>query len=440
VELSRKPAVGAARSADPYLPAHGNGGYHVEHYDLEIEYKVAANRLTGRAALTAVAAAPLSRFSLDLGGFRVPRVRVDGRAAKFTRRDGKLHVTPARPVAGRFSVEVRYVGSPRPVASPWGDLGWDELTDGALVASQPIGAPSWFPCNDHPADKAAYRIAVTAPAGYTVQASGEPVGRTRHGRGVRWSFERPEPTATYQVSVQVGRYTQVPHRGDGVPQRAAVPARLRAMFLADFGRQDSIMATMRRFFGPYPFAGYTVVVTDDDLEEPVEAQGLAVFGANHLDGLRTHERLVAHALAHQWFGASLTVADWRHVWLNEGFATYAEWLWSEASGGVDVGLQASLWYDRLTERATDIRIGDPGVDLMLDERIAKRGALMLQALRRRLGDVDFFAMLREWTTENRHGLVSTEGFAAAAQRHADASLAGLFTDWLWEKALPRPVF
>ena len=155
--LSRKPAAGAARSTDSYLPAHGNGGYRVEHYDLDIDYKLAANRLTGRAVLTAVAEAPLSRFSLDLAGFRVPRVLVDGRPAKFTqtrspRDSGKLHVTPARPVTGRFTVDVRYSGVPVPVSSRWGDVGWEELADGALVASQPTGAPSWFPCNDHPAD------------------------------------------------------------------------------------------------------------------------------------------------------------------------------------------------------------------------------------------------------------------------------------------------
>ena len=95
-----------------------------------------------------------------------------------------------------------------------------------------------------------------------------------------------------------------------------------------------MMALFEELFGPYPFAAeYTVVVTDDDLEIPLEAQGLSVFGANHMDGRRGSERLVAHELAHQWFGNSLTVGRWRDIWLHEGFACYAEWLWSERSGG-----------------------------------------------------------------------------------------------------------
>src|SRR6185436_13445514 len=129
--VGRSGAAGADRSADPYLPMHGNGGYRVEHYDLDIDYKLATNRLRGRAVLTAVAEIPLRRFSLDLSPFRVPQVIVDGTQARFKQsRGGKLHVTPSQPVEGRFTVEVQYVGKPTPVASRWGDIGWDELTDG----------------------------------------------------------------------------------------------------------------------------------------------------------------------------------------------------------------------------------------------------------------------------------------------------------------------
>jgi aminopeptidase N len=274
VGLSRRPTAGATRSDDPYLPTHGNGGYRVEHYELDIDYKLAANRLTGRAVLTAVADAPLSRFSLDLTAFRVPRVLVDGKPAKFgqsqsPRGGGKLHVTPARPVTGRFTVEVRYVGNPTPVSSRWGDVGWDELTDGALVASQPIGAPSWFPCNDHPSDKATYRIAVTTAAPYTVAATGVLTARRRSAGTRTWVFERAEPTASYLVSVQIGRYEEVVLAAGPVPQVALLPARLRKNAARDLGRHPAIMTALERFFGPYPFANYQLVVTDDELEAPI---------------------------------------------------------------------------------------------------------------------------------------------------------------------------
>ncbi|PRX46690.1 peptidase M1-like protein [Prauserella shujinwangii] len=433
------PTPGAETSGDSCLPAHGNGGYRVRHYDLDLDYRVGPNRLSGRATVTAVATQALSRFSLDLTGFRVNRVLVDGRPARFTRHGHKLRVRPARPLpdGAEFVAEVRYVGNPRPVAGPWGDIGWDELTDGALVASQPVGAPSWFPCNDHPADKAAYRIALTTASPYTVAVTGRLTERTRGAGTTRWVFERPEPTATYLMSVQIGQYVDVTLPGGPVPQRAAVPARLRESFRHDFGRQRAMIDLLGRLFGPYPFGEYQVVVTDDDLDDPVEAQGMSVFGANHVDGRRTHERLVVHELAHQWFGNCLTVADWRHIWLNEGFATYAEWLWSEESGGPAARVLAREWHGVLAGKPADLRIADPGAAHLFDERVYKRGALTLHALRERIGDAAFFALLRNWVAGHRHGTVTTERFTTLAAEHAGADLGEFFTEWLDDPRLPE---
>ncbi|HVH23942.1 MAG TPA: M1 family metallopeptidase [Pseudonocardia sp.] len=435
--MTRGAIRGADRSTDSYLPEHGNGGYRVSHYDLDLSYRLGANRLAGRAVLSAVAESPLSRFSLDLSGLRVERVLLDGRAAKFARRGHKLHVTPARPVAaGEFTVEVRYVGNPKPVRGQWGDIGWDELTDGALVASQPVGAPSWFPCNDHPADKASYRIAVTTDAPYTVLATGVLTGRRRAAGTRTWVYERPEPTASYLVSVQVGRYDELVLATSPVPQTAAVPNRLRRNAIRDLGRHPRIMTALQRYFGPYPFGNYQLVVTEDELDDPIEAQGMSIFGANHLDGRRTHERLVVHELAHQWFGNSLTIADWRHIWLNEGFATYAEWLWSEASGGRPATAHARQWHAELTGQPADLVLADPGPARMFDQRVYKRGGLALHALRVRLGDERFFALLREWTARYRHGSVTTDAFVILAELIAAEPLTDLFTPWLHRRPLP----
>jgi aminopeptidase N len=429
---------GADHSTDPYLPAHGNGGYRVLHYDLDLDYRVNTNRLAGKAVVTARAVQSLSRFSLDLGTFRVQGVRVDGRSAKFTHRAGKLRIKPERPVAygTTFTIDVRYAGTPVPVSGRWGDIGWDELTDGALVASQPNGAPSWFPCDDRPGAKATFLVTLTAPAPYTVVVTGDLVTQ-RRGSGTRtWVYERNEPTAPYLMSVQIGRYDLVDL---GANQRAAVPHRLRAVLAHDFGRQGQMMTVLERLLGPYPFREYVVVVTDDDLDDPIEAQGMAVFGRNHLDGRRTHERLAAHELAHQWFGNSLTVADWRQIWLNEGFATYAEWLWSAESGGPSADVHAARWHAHLATLPRRVVIADPGVDRMFDPTVYKRGALTLHALRTKVGDATFFALLRSWVAEHRHGTVTTDDFREHARRFAPVD--GLLTAWLDRPELPAlPVF
>src|SRR5690348_15449839 len=249
---------GVDHSLDSYLPGHGNGGYRVLRYDLDLDYRIVSNRLAGKATITAQAVQGLSRFSLDLGQFRIQDVRVDGRRATWTHRAGKLRVKPEKPIGygATFKVEVRYAGTPVPISGRWGDIGWDELTDGVLVASQPIGAPSWFPCNDRPDDKATFLVSVTAASPYTVVVTGDLVSRRRGAGTTTWVYERDEPTSPYLMSVQIGRYELIELAAGGVPQRAAIPPRLRTVFRHDFGRHGEIMNSLERLFGPYPFREY----------------------------------------------------------------------------------------------------------------------------------------------------------------------------------------
>lgn len=434
---------------DSYLPQHGDDGYSTIEYDLALEYNPHTGRLAGRARITAVARRSLSEILLDLGPFRLHKVLVDGRRpGRYVHRADKLRIRPVKPVpAGAvFSMEVRYTGVPRPVRTrEWGELGWEQLEEGALVASQPHGARSWFPCNDRPDDKAVYRIAVTAPSPYTVVANGLLTSRTISASTTTWVYEQTAPMATYLATVQIGPYelVDVPHAG-AVPQPAAVPrALLGGRFQHDFARQPQMMTVFEDFFGPYPFDDYAVVVVDEELDVPVEAQGLSIFGSNHVDGRRGSERLIAHELAHQWFGNSLTVADWRHIWLNEGFAKYAEWLWSQMSGGPSTAVMAARSRARLALMRQDVRIADPGLRRLFDDQVYERGALTLHALRTEIGHVAFVALLREWTATHRHGVVTTEDFIALAGRHSPRSLDGLFTRWLYETKLPelpRPRF
>ena len=191
-------------------------------------------------------------------------------------------------------------------------------------------------------------------------------------------------------------------------------------------------------FGPYPFAaGYTVVVTDDPLEIPLEAQGLSVFGANHMDGRHSYDRLIAHELAHQWFGNSVTVRAWQHIWLNEGFACYAEWLWSEHSDGQSARRLADKYWNRLADLPQDLLLSDPGPESMFDDRVYKRGALTLHALRESVGDTQFFALLRTWTDTKRHGLATTDDFLALVRQACGATVVDVVKPWLFELALPQ---
>ena len=426
---------------DPYLPTAGNFGYRVSRYELELEYKVAINRLAGTATVTTVTLAELQTFSLDLSSaLSVAKVTVNGKRPKHFRTDrDKLHITLAErlPAGAAMTVAVRYSGTPRPKRTPWGEVGFEELTEGALVAGQPNGASSWFPCDDHPSAKASFRIQIATESAYLTLANGKLLSRRARAGMTTWTYEQSEPTSTYLITLQVGPYTRRRMAKNGVEIFSVLPDRLRREFDHDFGRQPQMMKLFVKLFGPYPLAdGYTVVVTDDDLEIPLEAQGISIFGANHCDGRRGSERLVAHELAHQWFGNSVTAQRWRHIWLHEGFACYAEWLWSDHCGERSADDWAHHYHRRLVDSPQDLVLADPGPQDMFDDRVYKRGALALHALRRRIGDDAFFALLREWTSRYRHASVVTDDFIALAAQYTEDSLRPLWAAWLYSAEVP----
>lgn len=423
---------------DRYVPGHGDLTFEVSHYAIALDYNLESNRLSGRTTITAVAVDDLDQLELDLYHLRASKVTVDGSAAaKYSQRRNRLIVRPRKQIAAgsTFTVAVTYAGSPRPMPGLDGDAGWEELAEGVIVASQPHGAPSWFPCNDRPSDKATYIVEMTAPSSYHVVANGVLENTRRRAGTTTWRYVETSPMATYLATVQIGRYDVV-ESGTSVPIRTVHPAGDRAS-LGAFVRQDEMMSTFIRLFGPYPFAGYTAVITPDELEIPLEAQGLSVFGSNFVTDDWEHERLIAHELSHQWFGNSVTLTHWRDIWLHEGFACYAEWLWSQESGGPSAQEHAQTQWDRLNDLAQDFALGDPGPDLMFDDRVYKRGALLLHALRLTVGDASFFALLQAWTERYAHSSVVTEELVALAAELCGASVGELFDAWLRDVSLPE---
>ena len=429
---------------DPYIPGHGDAAYGVDHYELDLTYRPASNHLQGEARLTLTTLSETTRLRLDLHHLAVRGVTLTGAPlARYAHKGGHLTVTLSEPVAEgtRLTLAVRYAGTPRGVrVRHLGEAGWEELTDGVIVAAQPHGAPSWFPCNDRADDKATYAVTVGAPAGYTVVFSGETLSARRRGASVTWSFRQTAPMAPYLATLQIGRYVETRLRTSSRRAPELVvhhPADLdRRALAASFGRQPDMLACFEERFGPYPFAGYRAVVTDDPLEIPLESQALSTFGRNHCAPGWEDVRLIAHELSHQWFGNAVTVRQWRDIWLHEGFACYAEWLYSEASGGWTTDQWAVHHHDRLSALPQDLVLGDPGPDLMFDDRVYKRGALTLHALRRTVGDEPFFAVLSSWVADHTGGSVTTADFVGHAERVTGVALAELLDEWVYSLPLP----
>ncbi|MBB5962767.1 M1 family metallopeptidase [Planomonospora venezuelensis] len=429
---------GAPGIGDPDFPSDGNGGYDVERYRLEIDYDPGSRHLSGVTVIEAKAAQALSRFNLDLSGFTVGRVAVNGGPAAFERSGHELTVIPSGPLpsGAAFTVEVAYAGEPEPVrdSSNLGTYGFIPTKDGAFVTCEPNGARTWFPGNDHPADKARYEFEITVPAGLTALANGEMTDRPRTTGGktvYRWREDHP--MVTYLATMTLGRFElREGTTASGIKNLAAVDPRFRDS-LDDLhtlsGKITDYWATV---FGPYPFSSTGGVVDDFSAGYALENQTKPMYG-----GFDPGEDIIAHELAHQWFGNSLSIRRWKDLWLNEGFATYAEWLWSEHEGDAT----AEEIFRRRYEAGPDAAIwkyapGRARPDDLFNASVYTRGGMTLHALRQRIGDQVFFELLKTWTAEHKYGYVTTEDFTALAERLSGKQLDALFDAWLFQERKP----
>ena len=431
---------GPAAAIDPFFPTFGNLGIDVRHYEVKLDVDPKTHCLDGQAVLRITATSRLESFSLDLTGLEVSRVKVDGVAARWRQAPGKLIVIPAKAIAKgqRFSLLVVYAGSPEPIPDPTVDgpeppgLGWTNWRDTSYVVSEPVGAGTWYPVNDVPSDKAGYRFTVTVPKPYTAVANGVPLSVTELGAKRRFVWEQAQPMASYLAITDVDRYTlDRRHSASGVPIRSFLTKGTTKDVAAALRQTPAMMDFIEKVVGPYPFDGYGAVLVDDPaLYYALETQAMTTFPSTGIDDLT-----VVHELAHQWFGDAVTVAQWRDLWLAEGFATYFEFLWTHR--GDRSGLEAAM--ADLHEYAAFFEVGPAVVSRpqdLFEDNTYVRGALTLHALRLEVGDARFFRILRSYYRTYRHGNATSADFIAVAARIGGATVRPLLHAWLYEQPVP----
>jgi aminopeptidase N len=435
-------STGAAGIGDPYFPLSGNGGYDVKHYHLDLHYRPPkaepaplVGRLDGVATIRMRTLQDLSRFNLDLRDLDARRVTVDGRPAGF-RQVGRELVVKPRPKLrkGRLAtVEVRYGGATGQPTDIEGALyGWVTFRDGAMVANEPDGAPTWFPSNDHPRDKATFSFDVTVPKGLVAVANGVLTGRRTTGPWTTWSWREPDLMATYLATASVGNYELRFHRGPrGLPIIDAVDRDLPPEADDGIDQQVQMIRFFERRFGRYPFIAYGAIVDDDSIGYALETQTRPIYSGGAGEGT------VAHELAHQWFGNAVSPHRWQDIWLNEGWATYLSWMWLAGNGGATVQSQfENVLAIPETDPFWDTVVADPGPTGLFAGAIYDRGAATLHALRQRIGNRDFFRTARSWVRIHDDATSTTERFQALAERVSGQQLDAFFDAWVHSAGKP----
>jgi hypothetical protein len=644
-------AAGSSGIGDPYFPLDGNGGYDVQHYDLDVTYSPETDRVTGVATIEIVATQNLSAFNLDFVGMRLRSLTVDGVAARTTRKGQELTVRPRTgiTIGSEFTVVARYDGVPQTL-DDFGGSGFIHTSDGAIVVGEPHVAETWFPVNNHPRDKASVTIAITVPAGVEAISNGVLVNQQDSGDTSTWTWDAVEPMVPYLLTMGIGQFAVDAYQSGGIEYWDAIdsllvtgpppippvsgsqllysqigePAYKRLTrtitvpaggatlsfqvnydtepdfdylfveqrtaggedwttlpdlnghtsqdggacpiwahpFLAhymteffdegdpadpdddifrcdpvgttgewhaaagssdgwqewsvalpagsievsityasdfsvqftgvalddiavstgegstsfeddgntldgwstpeapegsepnpntwtpnadfpqappigdsiqaSFDRQPEIIAFLADTFGAYPFSAAGGIVDAVDVGFALENQTRPVYSPGFFGGPDGNDFVVVHEIAHQWYGDSVAVDTWQHIWLNEGFATYAEWLWSEAEGFETT----EQIFDSFTEIPPEedffwgLAIGDPGPDALFDFPVYARGAMTLEALRQEVGDRDFFNILEAWATSRAGATGTTRQFIDLAESLSKEELDPLFEDWL----------
>jgi aminopeptidase N len=450
--LGQSYVAGSDGAGDPFFPQAGNGGYDATHYDLTLDYNQPANLLEGTAVIDATATENLRRFNLDFRDFySISSLTVDGERASFARPGSQeLQINPATNLeAGDdFKVGVDYAGKPKPIKDPDKSIeGFIPTDDGAFVVNEPQGAPGWFPVNDSPKDKATYEFTVSVPAGHTAVANGGLVSHTSANGQETWRWREDSPMSSYLTTVTNGSFqTHAYTTASGLQMYDAVDPQTRrlrtdppnpTLAFQRLEPQGEIIDFFSDLYGAYPFStGGGIIDWAPDVGYALESQTRPNY--HRIPGPST----VVHEISHQWFGDAVTPETWPDIWLNEGFATFSEWIYAEYHGGPPAAKtfddlyavpESDPFFEELWFPAP-AALHHPSQ--LFHTPVYDRGAMTLQALREKVGDPTFFEILRSWYSDNKYGNVSTEDFIALAEQKSGLNLGNFFQTWLYEEGRP----
>lgn len=433
---------GARTSGDPYIPAIGNGGYDVQHYDLTINYDPVANRMVSAADITIQATQGLSEFSLDLRGFTNATVTIDGIAAEVSRAPDKLIVTPAEGIVSNrvFHAVVAYSGTPAVITEPDNTrTGWIRIGGGAFVVSEPRAAMGWFPNNNMPADKATFDFHLTVTNTHVALGNGELASKVENPDGTAtWHWHMSYPMSTYLATATVGRFDYektvgTASLGPNGPLEfynaleSAMSTTQKRTANTTAARQDEIIRFISDELGvPYPFDSHGVVVHRNGLGYALEVQT-----KSHFDQAVFFPGVLAHEIAHQWYGDSVGPASWREVWFNEGWATWWEWYWNNKQDGNPMTVEQQFTVNYGAGGDWSMPPANlPGAAQLFDYfPIYARPGMMLEAFRQIVGHSTFFAFQRALLTEYAYSSITEAQFITLAKRVAQEH-SGFVESWL----------
>ena len=426
---------------DPVYPSLGDGGLDALHYDLDLAWDPAGEVLSGREGVVLRATEDDDELVLDLSdALTVEQVRLDGTEMTW-RHEAQDLVVDADVVADqRYRLDLTFSGTPRPVAAPttrsdFSTNGWTITDTGAVWTMQePSGAHSWYAVNDQPADKASYEITVEAPAPMRGVANGTLVEESESDGTTRMTWEMPQPTASYLVTVAIDDFVDVrTETAGGLPLSSWTPRSDRDLAV-DLDLAEEGLAWLEERLGDYPFDTLGFLLVDSD--SGMETQTMITLGARSAS-YTTSGPVLVHEMAHHWWGDLVTPETWRDLWMNEGMAMYLQAMWMASREPYSLDQLIAYWdADDGPLRTAAGPPADYDPETFGESNVYYVPAVMWHELRGRLGDDLFWRLVREWPQEHAYGNAGYDDIVAFFSEGAGEDLAPFFDGWLLGETRP----
>ncbi|MGA9772531.1 MAG: M1 family metallopeptidase [Blastocatellia bacterium] len=441
-----------AKSLFPEAVAALTQSVDVKHYRLQIRLNLNAPAIAGTVTIEGEALTRTSEINIDAqANLIIDAVRFDGAPVDFRHKKDLIKLDFSAPIlaGSKFAIAIDYHGTPVVL----GRLGGGMLVsrhgsdDNPVMASlsEPFAAPSWWPCIDDARDKATAEIEATVPAGYQAASNGVLVKTESNANQTATFFWREDfPLSTYLVSIAATNYakfedTYTALDGTVMPLIYYVYPEHLAIAQQKFAITRRAMEIFAPLFGEYPFISEKYGMAEFPWSGGMEHQTLTSLGSNVVGSSGTSQSIIAHELAHQWWGDLVTLRTWDDIWLNEGFATYAEVLFFERFSSLNAGELMSDSYDdgkmsgRLGGTVTAEDPDDPFDDT---GAVYTKGAWVLHMLRHMMGDQAFFDALKDYRQRFAYGNASTSDFQRVCEDHYGAKLDWFFTQWIYAEGRP----
>jgi aminopeptidase N len=447
--------IASAAGAQPLFPVRDAGeapsrNFDVRHYRIEVAFNESTGTVYGKTTVTLVPFLPaLSTVELDAEDLAVANVRLGTTPLSFAAQPKKLVIRLDRPYsfADTLALTVDYTAHPHRGLY---FVHTDSLTKGKpsqiWTQGEDMDNHFWFPCVDFPDDFATSEVIATVKDSYQAVSNGRLVRVTAdkkaHTKTFHWKQEIPH--ASYLIALAAGEYVVLRDNVGNVPLEYWVyPTNTEDAKVSFAATPDMVRWFSEKIGYPYPWAKYAQVLIRDFIEGGMEntsatflTDGGSVFDARERVD-RSSTSLIAHELAHQWWGDVVTCRDWRHLWLNESFASYFDPLWHEHALGRDEfdylmykAQQEGIRSDKRSGRKPIVSIGSYGSNLY------PRGASVLHMLRFVLGDTLFWRGIHQYITAYQHRPVETNDFNRSIQNATGQNLTWFFEQWVYKAGYP----